>query len=317
MLFRSYQWSNDILRHSQQNTEYGHGKEIIYDLGRIEKEMALRFLLGKCYLSTVDDLREFTFAKELFHSCKGILDELERIVPQQPMAEEAKSGLRHLKERSLKGVQDLLEHMEIVLCLLKKHQIGNPSEPLIEFTDRWLLESRPFPNSLLPEPRRAVLLTHVVALYEFLEDMLSESAMEGIIDMYRDELPNDVRDQMLSVIDNCTAGTDHLTLESITTALCRFVFRYISAEDSRPQPGLSLLEHMLETSLWPMEVSRERKAFNREQWKQAVSSVIPEALTLGHIHAVVSLYRSKIKVRQLSLFSCFLLPSHVLSIAFN
>ena len=297
-----YQWSNDILRHSQHNTEYGQGKEIFYDIGRIEKEMAVRFLLGKAYLSTADGLRGFTFAKELFRSFKGILDELERIVPQQPLTEHAKTGVRQLKERSLKGVQDLLEHMEIALCVLKKHQSGNPSEPLIEFTDRWLSESRPFPKSLLPEPGKAILLKHVVALYEVLEDMLSESAVEGIHDMYRDELPDDIKDQVLKGIENSTAGSDHLPLESVTTALSRFIFRYISTDDSRPEPRLPLLEHLLEHSLWPMEIVRERKAFSKEQWTQGISSVIPEGLTLGHIHAVLSLYQNQLKVGQFFFF---------------
>ena len=48
-----YQWSDDILRHSQRNTEYGHGKEIFFDLSKIEKELAVRFLVGKSFLSHI------------------------------------------------------------------------------------------------------------------------------------------------------------------------------------------------------------------------------------------------------------------------
>ena len=301
-----YQWSNEILIHSQYNTEYGQGKEICYDIGRIEKELAVRFLLETCYLSTTDGLREFMFARELFHACKGILDELERIVPQQPLTLDVRAGLRSLKERSLKGVQDLLEHMEIVLCLLKKHQFGEPSEPLIDFTDRWLAESRPFPTSLLPEPRRAVLLKHVVSLYEFLEDMLADSATEGVHDMYREDLPSDIRDLMSNVAcNNCTAGSDHIPLSSITTALRRFIFRYLSSEEMRPDPGLSLLEHMVEQSLWPIRT--ERKAFSEEHWKEEIKSVFPEVLTLGHIHAVLTLYQTQFQVSN-SLFLCVFFP---------
>ena len=292
-----YQWSNDILKHSQHNTEYGQGREILYDIGRIEKELAVTFLLGKSYLSTAGGLREFMFAKELFHACKGILDELDRIVPQQPLPQDVQAGLRSLKERSLKGVQDLLEHMEIVLCLLKKHQSGKASEPLFEFTDRWLAESRPFPTSLLPEPRRAILLMHVVSLYELLEDLLADSTAEAIDDVYREELPSDTRDQMSVVIENTsTTGPDHIPLAPITTALRRFIFRYISGEETRPEPGLSLLEHMVERSLWPMELTEEKKALSSEQWQQAIRAVFPEVLTLGHIHAVLSLYQNQLEV---------------------
>ena len=298
-----YQWSSDILKHSQHNTEYGQGREILYDIGRIEKELAVSFLLGKSYLSSAGGLREFMFSKELFHACKGILDDLEAIVPQQPLTQDVQAGLQRLKERSLKGVQDLLEHMEIVLCLLKKHEFGEPSEPLIDFTDRWLEDSRPFPTFLLPEPRKAVMLMHVVSLYEFLEDLLADSATEGIHDMYREELPSDTREQMsICIENNSTVGSDHIPLAPITIALRRFIFRYISAEDTRPEPGLSLLEHMVERSLWPMEITIERKELSTEQWKEAIKYVFPEVLTLGHIHAVLGLYQNQIKVSSVFLF---------------
>ena len=265
--------------------------------------MAVSFLLGKSYLSSAGGLREFMFSKELFHACKGILDDLEAIVPQQPLTQDVQAGLQRLKERSLKGVQDLLEHMEIVLCLLKKHEFGEPSEPLIDFTDRWLADSRPFPTFLLPEPRKAVSLMHVVSLYEFLEDLLADSATEGIHDMYREELPSDTREQMsISIENNSTVGSDHIPLAPITIALRRFIFRYISAEETRPEPGLSLLEHMVERSLWPMEITIERKELTTEQWKEAIKHVFPEVLTIGHIHAVLGLYQNHIKVSSVCFF---------------
>ena len=299
-----YEWSDDILIHSQCNTEYGHGKELLYDLDRIEKEMAIRYLLGKSYLSAAGGLREFTFSKELFHACKGIFDDLENIVPQKPLTTDVKNGLQYLKECSLKDVQDLLEHMEIVLCLLKKRRVGNPSETLAEFTDRWLSESRPFPSSLLPDSGRAVLLIHVVALYHFLEDILAETTVEGIHDAYRKELPNDTRKDMLDKIDRSTAGPHYLSLLSIVTALCRFIFRYISADNSKPEPGLSLSEHMLEPSLWPMEDMLEIKSLANEHWIEAIRSAFPEGITLGHIHAVLLLYHGQLKVSRLFFFIC-------------
>lgn len=301
-----YEWSDDILIHSQCNTEYGHGKELLYDLDRIEKEMAIRYLLGKSYLSAAGGLREFTFSKELFHACKGIFDDLEIIVPQQPLTKDVKNGLQYLKERSLKDVRDLLEHMEIVLCLLKKLKVGNPDEPLVEFTDRWLSDSRPFPSSLLPDSGRAVLLIHVVALYHFLEDILAETTVEGIHDAYRNELPNDTRKVILVKIDHSTAGTHRLSLQSIVTALCRFIFRYISADNSKPEPGLSLSEHMLEPSLWPMEDMLEIKSLANEQWIKEVRCAFPEGVTLGHIHAVLLLYQGQLEVSRLLLFICIL-----------
>lgn len=42
-----FEWDDNILLHSYHNTEYGKGHEIHYDFGKIESELAGRFLIGK------------------------------------------------------------------------------------------------------------------------------------------------------------------------------------------------------------------------------------------------------------------------------
>ena len=61
-----YQWSDAILRNSQRNTEYGHGKEVFYDLAKIEKEMAARFLLGKAFLRLSTDCASLSSLESFF-----------------------------------------------------------------------------------------------------------------------------------------------------------------------------------------------------------------------------------------------------------
>ncbi|KAJ7381012.1 hypothetical protein OS493_004607 [Desmophyllum pertusum] len=284
-----YQWSDELLRHSQRNTEYGHGKEVFFDLAKIEKEMAVRFLVGKAFLSTFDGLHKFIFSRELFHTCRGILDELQEMIPQQPLTDVFRSGLR---EHSLESVQDLLEHMEIVLCLLKRHQVGKPEEPLTEFTDKWLCGSRPFPKDSLPQPHSAIQLMHVVALYEFLEDMLAESAAKRVHDMYRGAIPKEVKDEMAkSPLVSSKTETDRSALNAITTALRRFIFRYLSAEGMIPEPGDSLVERMLEPSLWPIDKTTKGKSSAK-----LISTAFPDNLTIGHTYQVLCFYQDRFKV---------------------
>jgi len=292
-----YQWSDDILRHSQRNTEYGYGKEIFYDLAKIEKEMAVRFLVGKAFLSTFDGLHEFIFARELFHTCRGILDELQQLIPQQPLTVVFRSGLVRQSEHSLKSIQDLLEHMEIVLCLLKRHQVGKPEEPLTEFTDKWLRGSRPFPKALLPQPHSAIQLTHVVALYEFLEDVLAESAAKRVHDMFRVAIPEEMMQEMTKAAPaSGKAELDRSLLSAVTTALRRFIFRYLSSEEMRPEPGDSLVERMMEPSLWPIDAFKLWKQPKVESSAKFVSSVFPEKLTIGHTYQVLCFYQDHLKV---------------------
>ena len=303
-----YQWTDEILRHSQRDTEYGRGNEIFYDLGKIEKELAVRLLPGKAYLSTRDGLRKFVFSKELFHTCSNILNDLQQIIPQTCLTGDIKKGLCSLKERNLGSIQVLLEHLEIVLFLLKRTG-GNQEESLTEFTDRWLSNSRPFPKLLLPEPRPASRLKHVVALYECLEDILAESSADSVPDMYREPLLEDVKDQMTQMVTPVSSpgkSEEILSLDAIITALCRFMFRYLSSEDMRPDPGKEdLAESMMEPSLWPM-------GSFKEETQQQVRRFIPSSLTIGHVHSVFSFYQEHFKVSScMGSFKALLNPTSV------
>lgn len=291
-----YQWSDEILRHSQRNTEYGHGKEIFFDLAKIEKEMAARFLVGKSFLSTFEGLHEFIFSQELFHTCRSILDDLQGIIPQQPLTDVFRSSLRQCGH-SLKGVQDLLEHMEIVLCLLKRHQGGKPEEPLVEFTDKWLHGSKPFPKDLLPQPHNAIQLTHVVALYQFLEDILAESAAKCVHDLYRAAIPAEIAQEMVKAASTHEKPElERSVLNGITTAIRRFIFRYLTTEEIRPEPSDSLVEHMLETSLWPIDAFTSWKSLKVERFSMFMRSVFPETLTVGNTFGALCLYQDRLKV---------------------
>ncbi|XP_073234227.1 E3 ubiquitin-protein ligase RNF213-like [Porites lutea] len=291
-----YQWTDEILRHSQRNTEYGHGREIFFDLEKIEKEMAVRFLVGKSYLSTREGLQEFHFAGELFHTCGGILDDLQELIPQQPLTDVFRNSLSRQYEQSLKNVQDLLEHMEIVLCLLKRHRVGKPKDPLTEFTDKWVRGPRPFPKDLLPQPHSAIQLTHVVALYEFLEDMLAESAAKRVHDRYRVPIPEEITNEMTKGTPASGATESHRSvLNAITAALKRFIYRYLSSEEMKPELAESLKERMRERSLWPIDAF---KVWNPEVESPSIfiGDVFPEKLAIKHTYQVLCFYQDRLKM---------------------
>ena len=288
-----YQWTDEILRHSQRHFEYGRGNEIFYDLEKIEKEVAARFLVGKAYLSTDGGLRMFVFSNELFHTCSNILTDLQQIIPQSSLSQATMKDLCSLKERSLDSIQELLEHLEIVLCMLKKIG-GIAKQPLVEFVDHWLSKSRPFPKHLLPEPHPNVQLQHVVSLYQCLEDIFARSSANSVPDVYRKALPKEAKEQMSKMFragrSSKKPDDSIISLDDIVTALCRFMYRYLSSEDTRLDPGGdSLAESMMEPSLFPIG------SFTSET-PQQVRRAIPESLTIDHVHSVFAFYQERPKV---------------------
>jgi hypothetical protein len=269
----SFQWSDDLFQHAQNNPEYGKGQEITYDFERMEIELATEIAFEKCYLTGT--LNKFIFAKELFHSCGPLLTEIRSLMTQSgSLPDEVRIGLSNLKERRTKETQDLLQHMEVLIYLLRKLKHFNVDMTLEELAEKWseMLPS-PFPVKLLPEPRSSIKIKHVAVLYEALEDVLADGAIDGLDDKFRDRLPGDMKETISAMVDK---EIDQLKPQNFLKALRRFVFRYLSSETERywPEESTALRTCLKEASLWsPLEPP------NLDE--------IPQDITLEYIYSIV------------------------------
>ena len=270
----SWQRSDDLFQYAQNNLEYGKGQEIRYDFEQIEMELATEIAFGKCYLTGT--LNKFIFAKELFHSCGPLLTEIRSLVKQMApsLPEEVRKGLSNLKERRIKDAQDLLQHIEVLIYLLKQKLMDfNVDMTLEELAEEWkpMLPS-PFPVSLLPQPRSSIKIKHVAALYEAVEDVLADGGIEGLADKFRDELPDGMKDTVRVMVEEI----DQLKPHNFLKALRRFVFRYLSSETERywPEEDTALKSCLREASLWfPLEPPSLGE--------------IPQDITLKYTHSIV------------------------------
>ena len=285
-----YQWTDKLLDHSQYNTEYGHGTEIIYDIAKIEKDLAGLFLLGKAYLTTSGGLREFVFSKNLFHDCANILNDLNQAIPQEKLPNNVEAELSSSASKSLDRIQMLLEHMEIVLCFLKRTG-GKPEESLINYVETWMSTSRPFPKELLHKTQTAIQLRHVCALYELLEDKLSVAAADSVVPDYRTKISEACRTKMDRNDNLEDEGRSLNLLQATVTATKRFIFRYLNM---KPQPGDCLVELMYDPSLWPMGLRTQRGDFEFRV-SEVVPTLFPKMLTIAHVYEVHKYYQDRHK----------------------
>ena len=284
----SFQWSDDLFKYAQNNPEYSKGQEITYDFEQMEMSLATRIAFGKCYLTGT--LNKFIFAKELFHSCGPLLTEIRSLVKQSPiLPDEVRKGLVNLKERRIKEAQDLLQHMEVLIYLLKrKLKNFNVDMTLEELAEKWspMLPS-PFPINLLPEPKSSIRIKHVAALYEALEDVLADGAIDGLNDKFRFQLPLKMKETIRTVVEK---ETNQLKLVDLLGALRRFVFRYLSSETERywPEESTALQSCLKEPSLWsPLPPPN--------------LNVIPKEINLEYMHSVVK-YLEEIEKVKISFF---------------
>ena len=282
----SFQWSDELFKYAQNNPEYGKGEEIEYDFERIEIELATKVVFGKCYLTGT--LNKFIFAKELFHSCGPLLTEIRSVVTQsKSLPEEVRKGLSTLKERRIKEAQDLLQHIEVLIFLLKpKLKNFDENMTLEELVEKWLsMLPSPFPVMLLPQPRSSIKIKHIAALYEALEDVLADGAIEGLADRFSSQLPMDMKEKVNALVDK---EIDQFKPHNFLKALRRFVFRYLSSETERywPEECKGLQSCLEEPSLWsPSEPPNIHE--------------IPQEISLEYIHSIVKHLEELVEVRLL------------------
>jgi len=267
----TFQWSDDLFQHAQNNLEYGKGQEITYDFERIEMKLAKEIVFGKCYLTGT--LNKFIFANELFHSCGPLLTEMRSLLTQSPsLPDEVLKGVSALKERRIKDARDLLQHIEVLIFLIiQKLKSPNVDMTLEVFIEQLPMLPSPFPVTLLPEPKSSLKVKHIAALYEALEDVLADGAIEGLADKFREELPSYLK---RTVSDMVEKDIEQLKPQNFLKALRRFVFRYLSSERCLTDESTTLQSYLKEPSLWsPLQPPKV--------------NVIPQDITLNYIHSVL------------------------------
>ena len=126
--------------------------------------------------------------------------------------------------------------------------------------------------------------------------MLAESAAKRVHGRYRVPIPEEIANEMTKGTPTSGATESHRSvLNAITVALKRFIYRYLSSEDLKPEPADSLKERMKERSLWPIDAF---KSWNPKVESPAkfIGDVFPEKLAIKHTYQVLCLYQDRLKV---------------------
>src|SRR5581483_11278437 len=88
----NFVWDDEILAYSQRNFAVARGKDIVYDLAKIELELANILAFGKVYIETQPEselyLENFPYHMELFQGYKRILSDIKKLIPQEPIPNE-------------------------------------------------------------------------------------------------------------------------------------------------------------------------------------------------------------------------------------
>jgi len=286
---------------SQNDPRFGLGTIVTYNFVKIEMELANELALGKVHLVMNHTFPLVTYANELFVKCATVLQEFKLLIPQASLGTAIKYGIEERRKNEPTYIDELMKKIEILLCLVKRTH-GNPDQTIANYIQQWLVS---LPGSisadLLPSVGEPLRLSHLVALYEFVENLQAEIVIDSLHDCYKVPLPNNVREEMRQFVD-----TNCIEISSVQIAFRRFVMRYLTSFDTHQDQldlNATLIDWMVSPALWPTGVNENGTltTTDQEESPKSLYSEFPKMLTLQHTYHALLCVNEMVQVRHFKL----------------
>ncbi|GBC08609.1 hypothetical protein RclHR1_08250006 [Rhizophagus clarus] len=274
--FIIYEWNEEILQYSQRNLGIGKGQDIIYDLQRIESELANILVRNKVYFEVGNEqlvLDPFPYHLELFSSSMRILGDIKSLIPQEPIpsdklshiiGQNAITSYMSLSTSSStlasknSNSSELLSLLEILLCFIKRTSVGNGELSLIEFINQWVQLS-----SLTEGTRFETILSynlqlkHIVSLYEIIEEQVTDIMIQFVDKKYKQPLSDEMEEDLDNNIDFENGNKEKIPADSFIIAIKRFIQRVLQIENDKENHKLYDYFTDMSLNLWNNNVVEE------------------------------------------------------------
>ncbi|CAG8439230.1 10104_t:CDS:10 [Acaulospora colombiana] len=301
--FINYVWDPKLLEHSQCNLEIGSGKEIAYDLRKIEAELVQDLILNKTYLEPIEQdghiLEPFPYYMEMFQGSTTILHDIKEMIKQEPIPH---NMLAHLTGNAPKFSSNskrveimfsgnesyLLSSLELLLCFIKRTVSSDGNMTIKEYIQQWIKLSVLSENKELKKVLNIGLkLKHIIALYELVEEKVANIVMESVSSRYKSELTSQMESQILFAcsFEDKNAKTERLIpVKAFTLALKRFVLRKLSVESIHEDHPLSVYLTEASIGCWPDDIDED-----------LILDTFPKSLLIKNAHAAYHFAKNRVE----------------------
>eukprot|EP01038_Epipyxis_sp_PR26KG_P006688 gene6688-9172_t len=197
-----------INRFCRSKLAYGSGREFEFDFSQIEGEI-VKLLVRDKPLFITDILKPgnfeiFQFSHEIFQDQRGLFERINRLVPQEPIADINLIRSDKCISREEDVMKKIMPAIEAILYILQqlKPSRGLGERTLMEFVIDYLDEGtvrlfefycKPPRNSIIGK----VMIKQIEALYEVLEDTISDTVLGCLDRKYSAPISEDVRRRIL------------------------------------------------------------------------------------------------------------------------
>ncbi|CAG8605014.1 8472_t:CDS:2, partial [Diversispora eburnea] len=301
----SYQWEDDcdrILQFSERNLGVGRGQDIIYDLQKIEQELARYLIYEKVHIEKLENsklfMELFSYHMELFQSSMKIIEDIRNLIPQEPISAEKASAIVGIPTNSfnltpgqmdsaIDNPSDILSALEILLCFVKRSPGSGGEFSIKGYVSQWaslskISENAKF-NSLLTEDLK---LKHLIGLYELIEEQMANITVKNVSEKYKAPITNDLVDSLNKVIDWTIPPSQQelLPAKAFALALKRFMYRFLQGETMNENELLELYVCNESLYFWPSSVSQE-----------LIDKLFPGEIMVSHTYNVYEFITNQIE----------------------
>ncbi|RHZ50625.1 hypothetical protein Glove_494g17 [Diversispora epigaea] len=301
----SYQWEGDydgILQFSERNLGLGRGQEIIYDLQKIEHELARYLVFEKVHIEMIENttlfVEPFSYHIELFQSSMRIIGDIRNLIPQEPISPEKAAAIVGIPtnsfnfssdrmDTSIDNPSDILKSLEILLCFVKRSPGGSDEFLIKDYVASWASLSEISENAKFNNLLNADLkLKHLVGLYELIEEQVANTTVKYVSEKYKAPITNDLVDSLNKVIDWTIPPSQQelLPADAFALALKRFMYRCLQEETINE--NIPLCIYVCDESLyfWPSSVSQE-----------LIDILLPDEIMVSHTFTVYEFITKQIE----------------------
>jgi hypothetical protein len=298
----NFDWDDEILAYSQRNLAVAKGQDIIYDLTKIEAELANILVFEKVHIETQPEsqlyLEPFPYHMELFQGCMRILSDIKNLITQEPIPADKmnlllgvsgiSSSLMFPQESTLDNASEILSSLEILLCFVKRTAVGDGEISIKEYVSRWMKLSSLYAHEGFSKFLNIDLrLKHLVALYEFVEEQVANLKIKYIHDKYKAPLSTEMKTAINKSVDfeQQTTAKEMIPAETFALALKRFMLRFLTLENQKEMEPLSVYLTDNSLNFWPSTIPEER-----------IDALFPDNLTVANTYGAYEYTMRKIEV---------------------
>ncbi|CAB5385552.1 unnamed protein product [Rhizophagus irregularis] len=260
--FINYEWDDKIFRYNQRDMKVKDDINYIFDLQKIEMNLAKKLVFNKVYFEMEDNqfyIKDFLFKYELFYNSPRILSDIKKILPQEPIPADKMlmtlamfqpSNSLLILNNSLNSIDlfELIFHFEIILCFIKELSIKNNNILILNFINQWLkLESY---NITFIE---GFSLKHIIVFYELIEEQIANSIIHNIDEKFKIPLTQQMKDSINDIMnyyDTENQNQQLISAKAFAFALKRFIYRFLLIDSNIENLNLNIYLLDFTLNLW-------------------------------------------------------------------